>query len=54
MFKKYIYIYENKYQDSNTIKQLTLTTTTQHYQHTEQTDKKILSELSRFIHEKVS
>ena len=52
---KNIYIYENKYQDSNTIKQLTLTTTTQHYQHTEQTDKKkILSELSRFIHEKVS
>ena len=43
--KKYVqkkYIYENKYQDSNTIKQLTLTTTTQHYQHTELTDKKIL------------
>ena len=38
--QKNIYIYENKYQDSNTIKQLTLTTTTQHYQHTEQTDKK--------------
>ena len=40
--QKNIYIYENKYQDSNTIKQLTLTTATQHYQHTEQTDKKNL------------